>query len=91
MSTPQLNPDGYKNGAAMTYVKDFKGKVLIMHGMLDDNVHPNNAFQLIEKLDKAGKAYESRFWPNAGHGLGRGAGTTQSEFFDRVLMSQDEK
>ena len=85
MSTPQLNPDGYKNGAAMTYVKDFKGKVLIMHGMLDDNVHPNNAFQLIEALDNAGKTYESRFWPNAGHGLGRGTSTTQNEFFDRVL------
>lgn len=88
MSTPQLNPDGYKTGAAMTYVKDLKGKVLIMHGMLDDNVHPNNAFQLIEKLDKAAKAYESRFWPNAGHGLGRGAGTTQQEFFDRVLSPE---
>ena len=85
MSTPQLNKKGYDTGAAMTYVKDFKGKLLIMHGMLDDNVHPNNAFQLIEALDKAGKPYESRFWPNGGHGLGRGAATTQSEFFDRVL------
>ena len=85
MSTPQLNKKGYDAGAAMTYVKDFKGKILIMHGMLDDNVHPNNAFQLIEAMDKAGKSYESRFWPNGGHGLGRGAGTTQNEFFDRVL------
>ena len=85
MSTPQLNSEGYKTGAAMTYVKDFKGKMLIMHGMVDDNVHPNNAFQLIEAFDKAGKSYESRFWPNAGHGLGRGAGQSQIEFFDRVL------
>ena len=86
MSTPQLNSKGYDAGAAMTYVKDFKGKLLIMHGMLDDNVHPNNAFQLIDALDKAGKPYESRFWPNGGHGLGRGAGTTQKEFFDRTLQ-----
>lgn len=85
MSTPQLNKKGYDTGAAMTYVKDFKGKLLIMHGMLDDNVHPNNAFQLIEAMDRNNKPYESRFWPNAGHGLGRGAGTTQNEFFDRVL------
>lgn len=85
MSTPQLNPDGYKIGAAMTYAGDLKGKVLIMHGMLDDNVHPNNAFQLIEALDRAGKSYESRFWPNGGHGLGPGASDTQQEFFDRVL------
>jgi dipeptidyl-peptidase-4 len=85
MSTPQLNPDGYNAGAAMTYVKDFKGQLLILHGMVDDNVHPNNAFQLIAALDAAGKTYESRFWPNGGHGLGPGANTTQDEFFDRVL------
>ena len=85
MSTPQLNPKGYKVGSPMTYAKGFKGKMLIMHGMLDDNVHPNNAFQLIDAFDKANKTYESRFWPNAGHGLGRGAGKSQREFFDRVL------
>lgn len=86
MSTPQLNKNGYDTGRAMTYVKDFKGKLLIMHGMLDDNVHPNNAFQLIEALDKANKPYESRFWPNGGHGLGRGASQTQREFFQRHLQ-----
>ena len=82
MSTPQLNPKGYDTGRAMTYVKDFKGHVLIMHGMVDDNVHATNAFQLIAALDKAGKPYESRFFPNSGHGLGRGSRATQ---FDRVL------
>ncbi len=85
MSTPQLNPDGYKQGAAMTFVDQFKGQMLIMHGMLDDNVHPNNAFQLIEALDKSGKKYESRFWANAGHGLAAGANETQAEFFRRTL------
>lgn len=91
MSTPQLNPDGYRTGAAITYAADLKGKILIMHGMLDDNVHPNNAFQLIEALDQNNKRYESRFWANAGHGLGRGAGETETEFFDRVLQPQAER
>ncbi|MDA7951987.1 MAG: prolyl oligopeptidase family serine peptidase, partial [Pirellulaceae bacterium] len=85
MRTPQENPDGYRIGSAMTYVDQFKGKLMIMHGMLDDNVHPNNAFQLIDAFDKAGKAYESRFWPNGGHGLGTGSNRTQSEFFERYL------
>ena len=85
MSTPQLNKEGYDTGSAMKYVDQFKGKVLIMHGMMDDNVHPNNAFQLIKALDDAGKSYESRFWPNAGHGLGRGMNDSQWEFFDRML------
>jgi len=85
MSTPQLNKKGYDVGRVMTYAKNLKGKALILHGMVDDNVHPNNAFQLIEELDQAGISYESRFWPNGGHGLGRGASETRWEFFDRVL------
>lgn len=85
MSTPQLNTKGYDTGRVMTYAKNLKGKALILHGMVDDNVHPNNAFQLIEALDQAGLAYESRFWPNGGHGLGRGANETRWEFLDRVL------
>ncbi|MCP5020482.1 MAG: prolyl oligopeptidase family serine peptidase [bacterium] len=85
MSTPQLNKKGYDTGAAMTYVENFKGKVHIMHGMVDDNVHPNNAFQLIAAMDAAGKPYESRFFPNAGHSLGPGFSKTTWEFFDRIL------
>ena len=85
MSTPQLNQAGYDTGRAMTYVDDFKGHLLITHGMIDDNVHPNNAFQLIEAMDQAGKPYESRFWPNVGHGVGRGGSDTIWGFFERVL------
>lgn len=85
MSTPQLNRDGYKMASVLNHLDNFKGHLLITHGMMDDNVHPNNAFQLIEALDRAGKPYESRFWPNVGHGLGRGGRQTINEFFDRVL------
>ena len=85
MSTPQLNTEGYHVGTAMTYVDDFKGKILILHGMIDDNVHPNNAFQLIDAMDKAGKPYESRFFPNRGHGTGSGGTESQWEFFNRIL------
>ena len=88
MSTPQLNKAGYDAGRAMTYVDGFKGHVLIMHGMVDDNVHPTNAFQLIAAMDAAGKPYESRFFPNGGHGLGRGSSQTKWEFFDRVLQPE---
>ena len=88
MSTPQLNQKGYEVGAAATHVERLEGSMLILHGMMDDNVHPNNAFQLIAALDEAGKSYESRFWPNGAHGLGRGSGTTQNGFFDRILRPE---
>ncbi|MEZ6197768.1 MAG: DPP IV N-terminal domain-containing protein [Planctomycetota bacterium] len=90
MSTPQLSPEGYDRGSCMKkeYVEAYKkagAQMLIMHGMVDDNVHPNNAFQLIAALDKADARYESRFFPTAGHGLTRQLMDSQLEFFERVL------
>ena len=89
MSTPQDNPDGYKNGAAMTFVDQMNCKLLIMHGLVDDNVHPTNAWQFIDALDKAGKKYESRFFPTSMHGFG--GNDTQMDFFYRYLMEPYEK
>ena len=86
MGLPRENPEGYRKGSCMTYVKQFKGKILIMHGMVDDNVHPNNAWQLIDALDRAGKKYESRFFPRAGHGTG--GSDTQRDFFRRWLLDR---
>lgn len=83
MNLPKDNPDGYAKGSCMTYAKEFEGKMLIMHGLIDNNVHATNVWQLIEALDKAGKKYESRFFPTAGHGTG--GSDTQWEFFDRHL------
>jgi dipeptidyl-peptidase-4 len=83
MNLPRDNPGGYDRGSAMTYVKDFKGAMLILHGMVDDNVHSNNAWQLIHALDEAKKPYESRFFPTLGHGI---AGSdTRWDFFKRHL------
>ena len=86
MSLPQDNEEGYDNGSAMKFVKNLKerNKLLIMHGMVDDNVHPNNAWQFIDALDKAKVKYESRFFPTGTHGFG--GSDTQWEFFDRWLI-----
>ncbi len=88
MNLPQDNPEGYRLGACATHAENFSGKMLIMHGLLDDNVHPNNAWQLIHALDRAGKKYESRFFPTAGHGTG--GNDTQWEFFRRHLIEGSE-
>ncbi len=88
MSLPQDNLEGYDNGSAMKFVDNMTGKLLIMHGMVDDNVHPTNAWQFIDALDKAGKKYESRFFPKGTHGFdGR---DTQWEFFDRYLTPESK-
>ncbi len=83
MSLPQDNPEGYKNATVMNFVENMKGNLLIMHGLIDDNVHPTNAWQFINTLDKTNKTYESKFFPHGTHGFG---GTdTQMKFFKRYL------
>src|SRR5690606_22975609 len=50
MRLPEENKDNYDAGSVLTYVDQLQGQLLIQHGMVDDNVHPANAFQLINAL-----------------------------------------
>jgi dipeptidyl-peptidase-4 len=68
MDTPQANPEGYKASSVDLAAKDLHGKVLIMHGTSDDNVHPANTIQLIQALQNAGKDYEIQLFPGSDHG-----------------------
>jgi dipeptidyl-peptidase-4 len=70
MDTPEDNPEGYKAGSALQYAGDFKGKLLITHGDMDDNVHMQNSIWLISKLEDAGKSFEFMLYPNGRHGWG---------------------
>src|SRR4026209_2787299 len=73
MSTPQLNPEGYKLGSAMNYAANLKGRLMIYYGTADNNVHPNNAMQLIAALQQAGKSFEVQVGPDRGHTAVNGA------------------
>jgi dipeptidyl-peptidase-4 len=68
MWLPQENKTGYDAAASMTYVKNLKGRLMLYYGTADDNVHPNNAIQLIQAMQRAGKSFEVQVGPDAGHG-----------------------
>jgi len=70
MDTPQENPEGYKNASVLTYVKNYKGLLRVMHGDMDDNVHMQNTIQLIDKLQDANKHFELMIYPGGRHGWG---------------------
>ncbi|MDD4645689.1 MAG: DPP IV N-terminal domain-containing protein [Bacteroidales bacterium] len=70
MDTPQQNPEGYKNGTAMRYASQLKGKLFIVHGEMDDNVHMQNSIQLISKLQDLNKEFQFMMYPNGRHGWG---------------------
>jgi dipeptidyl-peptidase-4 len=77
MDTPADNPEGYKDGSALTFVKNYKGKLYLTHGDMDDNVHMQNSIYLISKLEDEGKSFQFMLYPGGRHGWG-GAKATHS-------------
>ena len=67
MRTPQENPDGYDLNSPTTYAKNLKGKYLLIHGTADDNVHFQNAMELVKALNENGVDYDQFFFPNKNH------------------------
>ena len=70
MDTPQDNPEGYKDGSALTFVKNYNGKLYLTHGDMDDNVHMQNSIYLISRLEDEGKSFEFMLYPGGRHGWG---------------------
>ncbi len=68
MNTPQENPDGYDATSVVKAAKNLHGRLLIVHGVMDDNVHVQNALQLVEALQRADKDFEVMIYPRARHG-----------------------
>lgn len=69
MNTPQNNPEGYRRSSVIAAAKDLHGKLLLVHGMIDDNVHMQNTIQLAYELQKAGKPFELMLYPKSRHGV----------------------
>ena len=62
--------DNYQMQANQIYAKNLKGKLLLAHGGMDDNVPPYNTYLVVEALNKANKDYDLIIFPNARHGYG---------------------
>jgi len=69
MDLPQDNPEGYADSSVVRAAQDLHGKLLVIHGTVDDNVHPQNTLQFIEALQKAGKDFDLMFYPGSRHGV----------------------
>jgi len=69
MQTPELNKEGYELGSVMNYVNLLKGKLLLVHGMADDNVHFQNSVELVEKLIQNNKQFDTMFYPGYKHSI----------------------
>jgi len=68
MGTPQSNPEGYFDGSVMTHVDNLKGKLMLVHGMVDENVHFRHTARLIDALIQHGKPHDLLILPDERHG-----------------------
>ena len=76
MGTPQGNAEGYRIGSPINFAEGLKGRLLVVHGSGDDNVHYQGTEKLVNRLIALGKPFDSMVYPNRSHSISEGAGTT---------------
>ncbi|MDQ3673366.1 MAG: S9 family peptidase [Gemmatimonadota bacterium] len=76
MGLPQENVKGYQLGSAINFVEGLHGKLLIVHGSGDDNVHYQGTERLVNRLVELGKPFDMTVYPNRSHSISEGAGTS---------------
>ncbi len=67
MGTPQSNPEGYHDSSALTHAHKLQGKLLLVHGMTDENVHFRHTARFIVALTEANKDYDLLIFPEERH------------------------
>jgi dipeptidyl-peptidase-4 len=67
MGTPASNPEGYSNSSVMTHVERLVGKLMLVHGLLDENVHFRHTARLMQALIDAQKQFDVMLYPNERH------------------------
>jgi dipeptidyl-peptidase-4 len=72
MGLPQENREGYRRGAPVNSAADLRGRLLIVHGTGDDNVHFQNSVRLANALQAAGKQFQLMAYPNRTHSISGG-------------------
>ena len=93
METPQTNPEGYRKSSVLTGVDRIKGKLLLIHGMIDENVHYRHTARLVQALMAANKPFELLAVPEGRHGFRRAADSAFArnktvQFFEMHLLGK---
>ena len=76
MGLPQDNAEGYRAGSAINFAEGLRGKLLIVHGSGDDNVHFQGTELLVNRLIELGKTFDFMVYPDRTHSISEGTGTS---------------
>ncbi len=80
---PQDNKSGYEDNSPTNFVKNIKGKFLLIHGSADDNVHLQNSMELAAALVKNNITFDFMIYPNKSHGIS--GGLTRLHVYSKIL------
>lgn len=83
MRTPKENPDGYADNA-ISRAEALHGRLLLCHGLADDNVHPQNSIEYSEALVQADKDFKENFYTNRNHGIS--GGNTRTHLLRQIVQ-----
>lgn len=82
---PDKNPEAYRRSSPIAYAENLQKPLLILHGMVDDNVHVQDSIQLIEKLMRLEKTqyFEAMLYPSENHAFTRPS--SWADEYERIL------
>ena len=83
LGMPRQNPEGYRTSSILESAAALNGRLLIVHGTGDDNVHVQNSFQLVDALIAAGKQFDLQLYPGKTHAIGGLA--ARSHLYHRIV------
>ncbi|MGB5878517.1 MAG: prolyl oligopeptidase family serine peptidase, partial [Thermoanaerobaculia bacterium] len=75
MGLPQDNEEGYRLGSPINFAEGLEGRLLLIHGTADDNVHYQGTERLVNRLIELGKPFDMMVYPNRTHSIKEGEGT----------------
>jgi dipeptidyl-peptidase-4 len=76
MGLPESNAEGYRVGSPINFAEGLKGRLLVIHGTGDDNVHYQGTERLINRLIELRKPVDVMVYPNRTHAINEGPGTS---------------
>ncbi|NNE98425.1 MAG: S9 family peptidase, partial [Pyrinomonadaceae bacterium] len=90
LGDPKKNPEGYRRSSPIAYAKTLRKKLLILHGLLDDNVQAQDSIQLVEQLMRMDKTeyFELMLYPAERHSFQRP--TSWEDEYERILALFEE-
>jgi dipeptidyl-peptidase 4 len=89
MRTPQENGQGYDDNSPINHIEKIKGNYLIIHGTADDNVHFQNAVEMVNAMVNKNIRFDSEYYPNKNHSIY--GGKTRLHLYDKMTRYILEK